>query len=115
MSPCGLGARGLEPLTRAGEHHEFFLIRSCTSCAKEDEEPRRGGSQPSNDPESKRTTSLRPTKMEVVQERSGEKEHVLSYYNTVFPIRKNSKNDDAGHVKLDANSPTSHLEKTRSH
>jgi len=50
-----------------------FEARSCTSCAKEDEEPGRGGSQPSRDPESMRTTSTRPTKIEVVQERRTKK------------------------------------------
>ena len=83
---------------------------SCTSCAKEDEEPGRGGSRPSRypksirttslrptkigvvgecsdggrptrDPKSMRATSLRPTKIEVVKELSDEKDHIASNFN----------------------------------
>eukprot|EP00614_Pseudopedinella_elastica_P016664 CAMPEP_0172648494 /NCGR_PEP_ID=MMETSP1068-20121228/241299_1 /TAXON_ID=35684 /ORGANISM="Pseudopedinella elastica, Strain CCMP716" /LENGTH=63 /DNA_ID=CAMNT_0013462815 /DNA_START=1088 /DNA_END=1279 /DNA_ORIENTATION=+ len=54
---------------------------SCTSGAKEYEEPGRGGSRPSRDPKSMQATPLRPTKIEVIQERSDEKEHISSHFN----------------------------------
>ena len=50
------------------------------SCAKEDEEPGRGGSRTSRDPKGMLTTSLRSTKTEVVEERSDEKDHTASYF-----------------------------------
>ena len=49
---------------------------SYTSGAKEVEEPGRGGSRAARGPKNMRTTSLGPTKIEVIQERSDEKEHI---------------------------------------
>ena len=56
---------------------------SYTSGAKEDEEPGRGGSRPSRDRRSMRTGSLRPTKIEVIQERIDEREQISSYFNRI--------------------------------
>ena len=54
---------------------------SCTSCAKEVEEPGHGGSRAPRDPKVMRTKSSRPTKTEVDEELSDEKDRIASYFN----------------------------------
>ena len=54
---------------------------SCTSCAKEVEEPGHGGSRAPRDPKSMQTKSLRPTNIDVDEGRSDEKDHIASHFN----------------------------------
>ena len=91
-----------------------FEARSCRSCAKEDEEPGRCGSQPSKDLECMRTTSLSPTKNEVLQKRSDEKERASQYFNSSFfffsvfgfRVSKNSRQPRHSHAQGLERAPT---------
>jgi len=53
--------------------------RSCTSFAKEDEDPGRGGKQSSRDLDSMRAASWKPSKIRVAQKSTDEKEHDSKY------------------------------------